>query len=340
MRVFVTGHRGYIGSHLVQILKEENHWVTGCDLDLYEGCAWEPLEEVDLDICTDIRNLQIGDLKDHDCVMHLAAISNDPMGNLDPNLTLSVNRDASIRLAQLAKAAEVPLFLFSSSCAIYGRGEHLDLDESAPLNPLTAYAQSKIEAEMGIAQLADEAFSPVFLRNATAYGNSPMLRVDLVVNNLLACAHTRGEIRIKSDGSPWRPLIHAYDIARAFVSFMEAPRERIHNVAVNVGADDENYQVRDVADHIAGFIPDAHTVYTGEVGEDPRSYRVSFRRLQEVLPDFRLQYCVESGIAELYAIFLNRGFSMSDFDGDQFVRLRALRKSLYLLQQEEEPVAF
>src|SRR3954465_1469804 len=245
MKVFVTGHKGFIGTHLVDVLKQAGHQVTGCDIDLFSGCNWEPIPRADKDLVKDVRQITVDDLKGHDCVMHLAAISNDPMGAINSKLTFDINRDASIRIAQLAKKAGVPRYLFAGSCSVYGKGEKLDLDENDPLNPLTAYAKSKIETEKAVSELADENFSPAFLRNATAYGHSPMLRIDLVVNNLLACAVAIGEIRIMSDGSPWRPLIHCRDIARAFIAFLEAPRSVIHNQSVNVGGDEENYQVRD-----------------------------------------------------------------------------------------------
>ncbi len=225
-KVLVTGHKGFIGVHLVDLLKQAGHHVTGCDLDLFAGCAWEPCVPPDRELIQDVRKLTQRDLEGYDCVMHLAALSNDPMGDLNPEITLSVNRDGSVHLAQIAKAAGVPRYLFSGSCSVYGAGAKLDLDESDPLNPLTAYARSKIETEARVAPLADDSFSPVFLRNATAYGHSPMLRIDLVVNNLLACAVAKGDIRIMSDGTPWRPLTHCRDIARAFVAMMDAPAAR------------------------------------------------------------------------------------------------------------------
>ena len=236
MKVFVTGHRGYIGSHLVDLLKAEGHTVVGCDVGLFDGCNWEPVPQADHDIRKDIRNIEARDLDDCECVMHLAALSNDPMGAVDAALTLDVNRQASIRLAQIAKQAGVPRFLFAGSCSVYGKGQKLDMEESDPLTPLTAYAASKIDTEVAVMALADTTFTPAFLRNATAYGHSPMFRLDLVVNNLLGSALAYGEIRIQSDGTPWRPLIHCRDIARAFVAFAKAPREVIHNRAVNVGA--------------------------------------------------------------------------------------------------------
>jgi nucleoside-diphosphate-sugar epimerase len=331
MRVFVTGHRGYIGSHLVDVLKQEGHAVVGCDLGLFDGYGWEPIVAPDVELVKDTRRIEAADLDGCDCVMHLAALSNDPMGAINGQLTLDVNRDASIRLARVAKQAGVPRYLFAGSCSVYGKGAKLDLDEGDPLNPLTAYAQSKIETEKAVSALADDTFSPAYLRNSTAYGHSPMLRIDLVVNNLLASARAYGEIRIQSDGSPWRPLIHCRDIARAFLAFAQAPREAIHDRAVNVGANAENYQVRDVGDQVQRLMPSAKIVYTGEVGADPRNYRVKFDLLERLLPGFKLQYDLASGMEELYRKMVEHGFSKKDFEGDQFVRLRALKKRLHLL---------
>jgi nucleoside-diphosphate-sugar epimerase len=332
MKAFVTGHKGYIGSHLVDVLKQAGHQVTGCDVDLFGGCNWEPVPRADKDLIKDVRQITVDDLKGHDCVMHLAAISNDPMGALNAQLTFDINRDASIRLAQLAKKAGVPRYLFAGSCSVYGAGEKLDLDENDPLNPLTAYAQSKIETEKAVSELADENFSPAFLRNSTAYGHSPMLRIDLVVNNLLASAMAFGEIRIQSDGSPWRPLIHCRDIARAFLAFASAPRDVIHNKAVNVGANSENVQVRDVGNQVNRLMPSAKITYTGEVGADPRNYRVKFDLLYRLLPEFKLQYNLVSGMEELHRKMVEHKFSRKDFEGDQFVRLRSIKKTLHKIQ--------
>ena len=226
----------------------------------------------------------------------------------------------------------MPRFLFAGSCSVYGQGTKLDLDEGDPLNPLTAYAQSKIETEKAVTELADADFSPAFLRNSTAYGHSPMLRIDLVVNNLLASAMAFGEIRIMSDGSPWRPLIHCRDIARAFLAFATAPRDIIHNKAVNVGANSENVQVRDVGNQVNRLMPHAKITYTGEVGADPRNYRVNFDLLYRLLPDFKLQYNLNSGMEELHRKMVEHGFTKKDFEGDQFVRLRSIKKTLHKIQ--------
>jgi nucleoside-diphosphate-sugar epimerase len=331
MRVFVTGHKGYIGTHLVDVLKQEGHTVVGCDLGLFDGCAWEPVVRPDVDLVKDTRKIDAADLDGCDCVMHLAALSNDPMGAMNAQLTLEVNRDASVRLAKIAKQVGVPRFLFAGSCSVYGKGEKLDLSEEDPQNPLTAYAQSKIETEEEVSKLADDTFSPAYLRNSTAYGHSPMLRIDLVVNNLLGSALAYGEIRIQSDGTPWRPLIHCRDIARAFAAFARAPRSAIHDRAVNVGANVENYQVRDVGDLVQRFEPSAKITYTGEVGADPRNYRVKFDLLGRLLPEFKLQYSLATGMEELHRKMRDHGFSRKDFEGDQFVRLRTLTQRMALL---------
>ena len=332
MKVLVTGHRGYIGPHLIQLLNAEGFESTGVDINLFEGCEWEEFENPTHEWNRDIRDLGVDDLRGFDCVMHLAALSNDPMGDINPGLTYSINREGTIELARKAKEAGVSRFLFSSSCSIYGKGEKLDLEETDPTNPITAYAVSKIDSENAIMAMADDNFSPAFLRNATAYGHSPMLRIDLVVNNLLGCAIANGDIQIHSDGSPWRPLIHCRDIAHAFVAFAKAPREVIHNQIVNIGGNEENYQVKDVADYVQKLVPDANIVFTGQVGEDPRNYRVKFNKLNTLLPDFKLEYTLEKGMEELYEKYKKHNFSKADFEGDQFTRLRTLKGKLELIQ--------
>lgn len=326
-RVLVTGHLGYIGVHLVDILKKEGHQVTGCDLGLFEDCEFEAFVKPDQEWKKDFRDLTLKELEGFDCVMHLAAISNDPMGDLDPSITYGINLEGTNRLAEITKKAHIPQFLFASSCSIYGKGEKLDIDEEGQIAPLTAYATSKIAAEEHLKKLSSEDFKTVCLRNATAYGFSPMLRIDLVVNNLLACALTRGDIRVMSDGTPWRPLIHCRDIARAFVAFMNTPQKE-NFLIVNVGGNQENYQVKDVVGYVKRHLPEANVVFTGEVGADPRNYRVNFDRLSKVLPNFRLEYTLEKGTQELFDKYRKNQFGLPDFEGDRYVRLRTLKKRL------------
>lgn len=328
MRVFVTGHRGYIGVHLVELLKAAGHEVTGCDLKLFDGCEWSDCTLPDRELVKDVRALNEKDLDGHDCVMHLAAISNDPMGDLDPDLTYSVNLEGSVRLAEIAKAAGVGRYLFSGSCSVYGKGEKLDLTEEDTLHPLTAYAKSKVETERRVSDLADEGFTPAYLRNSTAFGHSPMLRIDLVVNNLLGSALAYDEIRIKSDGTPWRPLFHCRDIAHAFVAFLTAPAEAIRDKAVNIGANEQNYQVRDVGAQVERLLPSAKVVFTGEVGEDPRDYRVKFDRLTALFPDFKPEFDLESGMEELCRQMKDKGFGAAEFEGPKYTRLRTLQGRL------------
>lgn len=331
MKVFVTGHNGYIGPHLVELLKANGHYVVGCDIDLFLESQIDTTVPPDIALKKDLRDLTVKDLEGIDCVMHLAAISNDPMGNINADITYSINKEGSIRLAALAKEAGVTRFLFSSSCSIYGKGTQEILDESAELNPLTPYAVSKIETEKALRAMADDNFSPVYLRNSTAYGFSPMFRIDLVVNNFIACAMAKGDIRIMSDGKPWRPLIHCRDIAHAFVALLHAPVEKVHNMAINIGANKENYQVKDVADKVQLLMPKANIVFTGEIGVDPRDYKVNFDLLYSLLPDFKLEYTLESGMEDLYQRLKKINFSLADFEGERFVRLKLLQKHLALV---------
>lgn len=328
MKVFLTGYKGYIGTHLVDLLKKEGYFVTGCDLGIFDGCEFSEYTKPDIELNKDIRYITEQDLENADAVIHLAAISNDPMGEFAEKLTYDINLNGSINLAKKAKKAGVRRFLFAGSCSVYGKGEEPDLKENSQLNPLSAYAISKVEAEKYISELADSNFSPSFLRNSTAYGYSPMLRIDLVVNNLLSCAYTTGDIRIMSDGTPWRPLIHCKDIGRAFTAFLKAPIEKVHNKSVNIGGNTENYMVKEIADFVKRFVPNTKIVYTGETGEDPRNYKVNFDLLKETLPDFRLEYTLQKGIEELYKKMKEHKFTLQDFNGDKYVRLRTLRKRL------------
>lgn len=329
MRVLITGHRGYIGPWAVHLFQQAGHRVTGCDVGLFDGCAFDRLPRPDVEWNQDFRNLTPNQLVGFDVIVHLAAISNDPMGDLDPQLTRSINLDGTVAFAEAAKAAGVPRFLLSSSCSVYGKtSDGRAAHESSPLAPLSVYAESKIESERRIGEMKSDGFAPVFLRNATAYGYSPMLRVDLVLNNLLGCALTRGEIRIHSDGSPWRPLIHCKDIAAAFLAIAEAPVELTSGLPINIGSDVENYRVRDVAALVGRLVPGASVRYTGRQVDDPRDYRVSFARLRRLLPEFKLEHDLESGAIDLHRRLVTRRLRRSDFEGPRYVRLETLKRRL------------
>ena len=327
MRVLVTGHDGYIGAVLVPMLQEANHQVVGFDTYLFADCVFgtDVSREVPA-LHKDIRDVQAADLQGFDAVIHLAALSNDPLGDLNADCTYAINHRATVRLAQLAKEAGVARFLFSSSCSLYGLSDgQAMLQEDAPFNPVTPYGTSKIRVEQDVTLLADEHFSPTFLRNATAYGFSPKLRADLVVNNLVGLAYTTGEILISSDGTPWRPLVHIEDISRAFLAALHAPRERVHNHAFNVGLTTENYQIRDIARMVEDIVPGARISYAEGGGPDPRCYRVNCEKIARVLPEFTPQWTVQRGIEELYAAYQAHALTFDEFMGDKYLRIKHIK---------------
>jgi nucleoside-diphosphate-sugar epimerase len=331
MKVLVTGHDGYIGCALVPVLRSAGHTVVGLDNYLFAGCGFgDSVLDIDA-LRMDVRDVQLRDLEGFDAIVHLAAISNDPLGDLNPDCTYDINFKATVRLARQAKEAGVPRFLFSSSCSLYGAAGNDVLDETAGFNPVTPYGESKVLAEREVTPLADEAFSPTFLRNATAYGLSPRLRGDLVVNNLIGFAHTTGEVQMKSDGTPWRPLVHVQDISQAFLAALNAPRAVVHNKAFNIGRDEENYQIRDVAKIVEQSVPGSTISLAANAGPDLRSYRVSFGRVAEALPDFRPQWTVARGAAEMLDAFRRHGVSFEDFMSSRFHRIRRIKE----LQDEE-----
>ena len=324
MRVLVTGHEGYIGCLLAPMLHERGHEVVGFDNGLFRGCDFDPPSFECEQIEADIRDVTAGQLKGFDAVIHLAGISNDPLGDLNPDGTFDINHRASVKIAEAAKAAGVPRFLHSSSCSLYGAAGEEAIDESAAFNPVTAYGESKVMVERDVEPMADDRFSPTFLRNATAYGLSPRLRGDLVVNNLTGHAFTTGRVLIKSDGTPWRPLVHVRDIARAFIAVLEAPRELIHAQAFNVGSTAENYQVRDVADIVADVVPDSVIEYEEGAGPDKRCYKVNCDKLQRVL-GFECVWNVRRGVQELYEAYQGHELTAEEFNSSRYLRIRHVR---------------
>ena len=326
MRVLVTGHNGYIGCVMVPMLRAAGHEVVGLDSDLFKAFRLVPYKSRIPELHLDVRDVAAHRLAGFDAVIHLAALSNDALSNLNPDVTYEINYAASVRLARLAKDAGVERFLFSSSCSIYGKAGDDLVAEDGAIEVLTPYTISKDRVEREVAQLANDAFSPTFLRNATAYGVSPCHSFDLVLNNLVAWAYAVGTVLIKSDGSPWRPTVHIEDISRAFLAALEAPREVIHNQAFNVGQTEENYSVTELAEIVREVVPGSRVEYAEGGRPDLRSYRVDFSKIRRLLPASKPRWNARRGAEQLYSAYCSAGVVVEDFEGPRFKRIDHIKQ--------------
>jgi nucleoside-diphosphate-sugar epimerase len=332
MNVFVTGNNGYIGTVMVPMLLSNDFEVSGLDSDLFEGSVFGD-ESITGGIAKipylrkDIRDINVKDLKNVDAVVHLCALSNDPLGNFNPDITAEINHEGSVRLAKMAKKAGVQKYVFSSSCSVYGASDNI-LNEESQVNPLTAYAVSKVRAEKDISKLADSKFCPTFLRSSTAYGLSPMLRFDLVVNNFVAWAFTKGKVLLKSTGNAWRPFVHIEDISRAFIAVLEAPLDLVYNQIFNVGQNEENYRIKEIAEIVRDLVPNSELEFAEGAEPDTRSYHVKFDKIKETLTEFKPKWDVPSGGKQLYDAYKKVDLRVEDFEGPRYRRITNLENSV------------
>jgi nucleoside-diphosphate-sugar epimerase len=325
VKILLTGSRGYIGSVMAPVLVGAGHDVVGLDVDLYRRSTFGRWKESIRTIEKDVRAIEIGDLSGFDAVVHLAALSNDPLGDLNPQLTYDINHLASVRLARLARDAGVQRFVFASSCSNYGAAGDAPVDETSAVNPVTAYGVSKVRVEQDVARLASDELSPTFLRCATAYGVSPRLRFDVVLNNLVAWAFTTGKVLLKSDGTPWRPIVHIEDISRAFLAVLEAPREAVHAQAFNVGRDDQNYRIREIAAIVKETVPGCEISFADGAGPDLRNYRAAFSKIARLVPAFVPRWDARKGARQLYEAYREIGLRLEDFEGPRYRRIDQIR---------------
>ena len=337
MRVLVTGHNGYVGTIMMPMLMEAGHDVVGLDTNLYQGSSFgQEIPRGDFrEINKDVRDVDTSDVEGFDAVIHLAGLSNDPLGDLNPDLTYEINYLASVRLAEKAKVVGVKRFIFSSSCSNYGAGGQDWLNEESAFNPVTPYGRSKVSVEQDLTQMADDDFSPTFLRSSTAYGVSPRLRFDLVLNNLVAWAYTTGRVYMKSDGTPWRPIVHVEDMSRAFLAALDAPRRLVHNEAFNVGRPEENYRISELAEIVAETVPGSHIEYAEGAGPDKRCYRVDSSKIARMLTTYDPQWDARRGAQELYEAYQDVGLRLEEFEGPRYRRIHHIKQLISLGSLDE-----
>jgi len=328
MKVLVTGSQGYIGTVLVPMLIKSGHDVSGLDSDLYEKCTFSGvIPDINV-IRKDVRDVVKEDIEGFEAIIHLAGLSNDPLGDYRPSLTEDINEKGSIDLAKIAKSVGVSRFLFASSCSNYEASGNNFLTEEAPFNPVTPYGVSKVRVEEALSGIADKNFSPTFVRASTAYGYSPRLRFDLVTNNLTAWAFTTGQVYLKSDGSPWRPIVHVEDIARAYIALLHTPREDIHKESFNIGTTTENYQVREIAEIVKDVVPGCKIEFAPGAAPDIRNYRVDCNKLARKIHEFKPQWTARRGVEQLYEEYKKIGLSLDDFEGPKFKRIAHIKELL------------